>query len=282
MAYQLEFKLILVLLLTFELSCTNTKEGLKENFIPTPDTISLKYSKNFFKDFEYFEYSVKYGFIHGGQIKIYVDTNLHTLNHKPCYKIELIGYAKGIVGRFNDFHDKITSFVDTGTLQSVAFVRDLKENKYVKKDITYFDRENLHAICFENKINYVDTLKTSISSSIQDILSAYFLLRNLKFNKNNNDTITVDVFWDNQAYNLKCRVLRSEKIYTEIGEKNSIVIYPILPDNQLLRGETPIQAWISNDEDKIPLKVKAKLLAGSFEVNITKYAKRTNTLKSSF
>ncbi|MFQ3577220.1 MAG: DUF3108 domain-containing protein, partial [Cytophagales bacterium] len=237
-------------------ACGGKSEHKKEDFVPTLETID--YQKNYFKEAEHFEYSVKYGFMKGGFVNIDVDTALHVKKDRVCYIVEIVGEAVGLADRINDFKDVFTSYVDTTNYLPVVFKRDIKENKFVKKDATFFNRETLEAICVEKNTQNPDSIKiTKISENMQDIISAYFLLRNLDLNRKKvGDTIIVDVFFDNEAFNLKMKIMKRDKIRSRLGERNCLLIAPIIPDNPLLRTETPIVAWISDDEDRIPLRLK--------------------------
>ena len=44
-----------------------------------------------------------------------------------------------------------------------------------------------------------------------------------------------------------------------------------MPENKLFNGQDAIKVWLSDDEDKIPLKVKAEMFIGAIEIDIKKY-----------
>jgi hypothetical protein len=41
-----------------------------------------------------------------------------------------------------------------------------------------------------------------------------------------------------------------------------------MPKNKLFRGDKPVTIWISDDKNKIPLKIKARLMVGSLNMDI--------------
>jgi hypothetical protein len=42
-----------------------------------------------------------------------------------------------------------------------------------------------------------------------------------------------------------------------------------MPDNKLFSGRNPIKMWISDDDNRIPLKIEAELLLGSLDLDIS-------------
>ena len=55
---------------------------------------------------------------------------------------------------------------------------------------------------------------------------------------------------------------------------------PVMPDNNLFRGENSIRFWISDDKNKIPLKVEAEMFIGSAGVEITSFKGLKNPVSS--
>ena len=62
-----------------------------------------------------------------------------------------------------------------------------------------------------------------------------------------------------------------KEIRTKFGKVASIEMAPIMPDNKIFRGENSIKFWVSDDINRVPLKIRAKLFVGAFEVELTDY-----------
>jgi hypothetical protein len=54
------------------------------------------------------------------------------------------------------------------------------------------------------------------------------------------------------------------------------VISPIIPENDFFNGKEPVKAWISDDLNKVPLKVKAELAVGALEIDIKEMSNLRN------
>ena len=45
-----------------------------------------------------------------------------------------------------------------------------------------------------------------------------------------------------------------------------------MPDNKLFSGKHPIKMWISDDLNRIPLKIEAEMLVGSVDLDIEEFS----------
>lgn len=265
-------KLLWHLSLIVLVSC-NHKETVSE-FSPSKDVIGYRY--NYYKNCEKIEYIAHLGLIRAGAISITVDTNLHPIKSITCYKTVFEGKAIGTLDWFNNLSEKFTSYVDTASKLPQLFIRDIHENKFKKLEYSYFYHSKSKVVVKELQTSKADSIKEfAISNKMEDLISSYFLLRNVDFNNlKYNDSLSIDVFLENKSYNFKFKYLRKEIIKTKIGKFDCIVLAPKMPSNDFLRTANPIQVWLSNDDKRIPLKVKAKILAGSLEIDITNYKSR--------
>jgi hypothetical protein len=77
--------------------------------------------------------------------------------------------------------------------------------------------------------------------------------------------------FENKTYDFHILYLGKERVKTRFGKAAAFVISPIMPSNSLFRGKYPIKMWISDDPNRIPLKIEAELLLGSVELDIEQY-----------
>ena len=225
---------------------------------------------------ERIEYRVHYGFINAGEAVLKMDESIHTINNRPCYKIDIFGRTKGFFDMVTSVRDNWGSYLDTSAVVSQMFYQSIKEGKYLKKEVIEFDHESKLALV--NRLDKKDSTlikkdSIDIPPNIQDVVSGYYYMRTFDYDTMNTGQIfTVSGFFDDTTYHVKVRFLGRENLKTKIGEFNSFIISPIMPKNSFFRGKNPIKAWISDDKFRIPLKVKAELLIGSLEIDIRDYS----------
>jgi hypothetical protein len=54
---------------------------------------------------------------------------------------------------------------------------------------------------------------------------------------------------------------------------------PIMPDNKLFDGENSITCWISDDGNKIPVKIQAKMFIGHTGLELISFRGLRNQIK---
>ena len=75
-----------------------------------------------------------------------------------------------------------------------------------------------------------------------------------------------------QVKYVQLTVLRNEMLTTKIGERSAIVIKPEVPLDGALKIQGENLVWISNDPERILLKVDAKIKVGSIIAYLREHA----------
>lgn len=239
-------------------------------FQPPPVMNNISFGRG-----EVIEYRAHYGFLNAAVARMIIDDSLFQVNGRPCYKIDVFGESVGMFDLMLRIRDNWGSYLDTAKVVPQRFWRKIKEGKYRKFEIVDFDQNENYATVV--KYNYKrkkwkDKTYYDIPSHCQDMVSGYYYLRTLDLSRlRKGDIIVVDGFFDDETYNFKIRYLGKEKLDTKIGKYNTHVFAPIMPENKLFKGEDSIQFWLSDDENKIPLKIKANMFVGAVELDITSY-----------
>jgi hypothetical protein len=88
---------------------------------------------------------------------------------------------------------------------------------------------------------------------------------------NEGETIRLENFYRDTVYPLDVKYLGTETVQVEAGEFECIMVEPIIVAGGLFKSEGNIIIWLSNDDLKIPVKVKTKILIGSIDAELTKF-----------
>ena len=97
----------------------------------------------------------------------------------------------------------------------------------------------------------------------------YYLRNNLDIdNLKINDEVFVNMFFDEENYGFKLKYLGEEIIKTEFGKVNSLKFRPYVMAGRVFKEEESLTLWVSNDKNKIPLRVKADLAVGSLRADL--------------
>jgi hypothetical protein len=106
-------------------------------------------------------------------------------------------------------------------------------------------------------------------------------MRNLDFSKmKKGDAIYIKFYLDKVLYSSKVTFAGREKITTDIGTFNTIVLKPQVVVDRVFPNEDAMTIWDTDDGNLIPLRVKTDLIVGSIKADITKISGNKNPLDS--
>ena len=95
------------------------------------------------------------------------------------------------------------------------------------------------------------------------MISGFMYMRTMSFTSLvKGDTLSFKAFLDDTFYDFQVIYVRREVLKTNAGSFKSVVFRPYMPENSIFEGEDALLVWISDDENKIPLKVEAEMFIG--------------------
>ncbi|WP_035640084.1 DUF3108 domain-containing protein, partial [Flavobacterium gilvum] len=86
-------------------------------------------------------------------------------------------------------------------------------------------------------------------------------------------------FFDNETTKFKLKLVGREDIKTKFGIVSSMVFRPLVQSGRIFKEEESLTIWISDDYNKIPLRIKATLLVGSLKADLEEYKGLNNPFK---
>ena len=79
------------------------------------------------------------------------------------------------------------------------------------------------------------------------------------------------MFMDNEIYNMYIRYLGKETIKTRYGKFRTIKFKPLLVKGNMFEGGEKMNVYVSDDENKIPVRIESPLVVGSVKVDMMSY-----------
>jgi hypothetical protein len=211
---------------------------------------------------ERFEFSVGYGVIKAGTAVMEIP-KIVKFNGKKCYHIVSTARSNKFFSVFFKVDDKVESFMDIHELYSHRFDKHLREGKFKADISTIFDQES-HLAIYNNS---QDTF--SVAEYVQDVLSAFYFIRtqDLKVGK----SLFVDNHTDKKNYPLEVKVLKKERVKVPAGTFDCVVVEPILKASGIFKQKGSLTVWLTDDEIKMPVLMKSKVVIGSISTELTNY-----------
>lgn len=215
---------------------------------------------------EKLDYRMYLGIFTVGKGVTTVDKNLYVKNNRGCYKVDAFMETLGLATWISKVNDNWGAFVDTSELITHESYRKLAEGDYrLHEVITYDPDKDLASVKVADKKTgkFGDPKTYATPDKVRDIVAGFMYLRIINFAKYKiKDTLTVSGFFEDKAYHFKIIYFGKETVETDIGKIPCYKLIPIMPDNQLFRGENSVTAWLSADGNQIPVKVDAKMFIG--------------------
>ena len=221
---------------------------------------------------EVLKYRVHWGLINAGEAEMRVSDTYFRVNGRPCYKIDVFGKTTGLADVAIRIRNNWGAYVDTASIVPQKAYRYIEEGKYRKNEMVAFNHEKDVAtvLRLDKKTKKLKEKKNfMVPNNVLDIVGGYYFLRTIDYdNYKKGDIIKVSSFFGDEIYNIDVRFLGRETISTKVGDINTIVMAPSLPNNDFFADGDPVKVWISDDRNKVPLKVKADLSVGALEIDI--------------
>jgi hypothetical protein len=232
---------------------------------------------------EQLEYKVSFGFFTVGKAITRIDSRVHNINQQPCYKIDAFGETSDWISWVTDVKDNWGAYIDTTTLSTQVAYRKIREGRYKKDEINDFDHKSRKVtvkVMNQETGVYEEKDKYDIPKNAKDLVGGFMLLRQIDFAKlHKGDTVTISGFFEDTSYYLKVMYKGKENIHTKVGKIPCNVMIPIMPDNKLFDGDNSITVWISDDGNKIPVKIQAKMFIGHTGLELVSFRGLRNQIK---
>lgn len=234
---------------------------------------------------EELEYKMTFSFFNVGTGKFIIRDQIYNFDERPSYKIDVYGKTSGFVNWLAHVDDHWGAYIDTSALLPHRTFRNIKEGKYRRNEIVNFDHETsmIEVKVLDQKTRKYKPPKYFYhpEQKVFDMFGGMLYFRTLDFRRySEGDTLRVDAFFEDTFYKFNTIYVGKEVIKTKVGKFRAIVLMPVMPDNDLFRGENSIRIWISDDKNRIPLKVEAEMFIGSAGVEITSFKGLKNPISS--
>ena len=109
-----------------------------------------------------------------------------------------------------------------------------------------------------------------MQENVHDMLSSFYYLRNnLDVDElDQGEMMTLNMFFDNENHEFKLKFLGREVIKTKMGNIAALKFKPYVLAGRVFKEKESLTIWVSDDENRMPLKIKADLAVGSLEADI--------------
>jgi hypothetical protein len=218
---------------------------------------------------EYFKFRIHYGIINAGYATLEIKEA--TINNKKVHHAVGKGYTTGMSKFFFKVEDLYESYFDKETGSPYRYIRKIDEGGYTKNQEGIFNQAESRVLVKDYKRKSEKTIV--ITDNVQDIISSFYYLRNhpnidkLK----SGDSITIDMFFDEEITKFKLKYIGRQDITTKFGTVSTMVFKPLVQTGRVFKEKESVTLWITDDNNKVPVRIKADLAVGSLKADLDEY-----------
>ena len=226
---------------------------------------------------EWIKLRIHYGLVNAGYATLEVKDAVK--DNKKVHHVIGKGYTVGMAKFFFKVEDDYQSYFDKETNKPYQFLRKINEGGYEKNQEGFFNQNDNTVLVKDYKHKTEKTF--SVTENVQDIVSSFYHLRNHpQINKLKvGESISIDMFFDDEITKFKLKYIGKEDIKSKFGKVSCLVFKPLVQAGRVFKENESLTIWISDDENKIPIRVQASLAVGSLKADIDSFKGLKSTLK---
>jgi hypothetical protein len=185
---------------------------------------------------------------------------------KEVYHSKMLAYTTGIADKLYKVRDEYQAWFDPSSLLPSRSIRDIHEGRYTKYDEVRYYHSDL-------KVVNLDRDTFAVTADIRDMVSVFHHIRNLDFKKMKYDElIKINTFFDNEIFPFDMRYRGIEKVKTRLGTFDCIKLVPFVEPGRIFNTEEDMTIWLSNDSNRVPIRVRMDLKVGSIKCDLIEYS----------
>lgn len=226
---------------------------------------------------EWFKFRIHYGFVNAGYATLEVKDAV--IDNKSVFHVIGKGYTTGMSRFFFKVDDLYESYIDKASGSPYKFVRKIDEGGYTKNQEGFFNQASNKILVKDYKNKNEKTFV--VPDKTQDILSSFYYLRNhpsidkLKVG----ESISIDMFFDDETTKFKLKYIGREDITTKFGVVPSMIFRPLVQSGRVFKEQESVTVWISDDDNRLPVRIKASLAVGSIKADLESFKGLSNPFK---
>ena len=188
------------------------------------------------------------------------------VNGKKSYHFRLNINSSPFFSHVYSVDDFVDAMLDFESLIPNVFTLHMRETNQLRESRAFFDHEANQVTIWERKVTKESgeehlKLQWQTAPFAQNVFTAAFYMRFFKWTVGKKNA-----FWvanDKENVIFRALALRKEKIVTDVGEFNTIVVKPEIELPGKFTPVGDIFIWLSDDDRKLILRIESKIRIGT-------------------
>ena len=250
-----KIRYVIVMLLVSVIAISTVNAQKKDEF--------RKHPNNAFREGEKLTFDVKYGFVTAGVASFEIPA-IKKISGRNAYHVLFEVNTVPTFDAFFKVRDRYETYIDVEGIFPWRFEQHIREGKFSRDFSAFFDQRKGNAKTSGGQFE--------IPKYVNYIVSAFFYARTLDYsNLKVGDKIPLKNFYKDKVYDLDVVYHGKETIEVEAGKFECLIVEPLVQEGGLFKSEGSIMLWMTNDEAKMPVRVKTKVVVGAIDADLTSY-----------
>lgn len=216
---------------------------------------------------ETISFRIHYGFITAGNATL--STTKTSYKGQPAFYVRGVGKTSGAAKAFFKVEDVYESYISEKK-EPLFYVRNVSEGSYTQHLQSTFNTNNNTLVLVDKKHTDRPAKTVKVPNDVQDILSCFYYLRSVD-NLKVGSVLKMSVWIDDELFPFQLKVVGTEKISTKFGKVNCLKIIPSVVSGRVFKDKEGVTMWVTNDQNKVPVLIKAELAVGSLKASIDSF-----------
>lgn len=211
---------------------------------------------------EVLEYEINYAIIDAGTLRLAVE-GIEPVDGRQAYHLVSRAQTNRTVSALYSLTDQLQSWMDVERLHALRYEKESVE-KGKRRDRSYrLDQQRNVRIDLESGD------EDPMPPGAQDDLSIFYFLRTLPLEEGKR--LTLNVLMDPDDNPMRVTVLGEEEVKVPAGRFKTLVLQlDVETDSGVFAQGGELKVWMTDDAQRVPVKLESKLAVGSFTASLTK------------
>lgn len=211
---------------------------------------------------ESLKYKLKVGWFTIGSGELTID-NSSNWKGLPCYKIGAYAETLGLGNWLGSLDDHYTSIIDKKTLKPKYNEKNVTNGKFMWEQWTNYDYDSLIVdvkVIDHKREDPNRSWQVKLEQNTQDVLGTFMYFKHYDwFSMKRGDSVMLTTHYERKLYKVGVRYMGQEVIEFNGRNVGAYRLHLLLPDNDKLKKDRPVEIWISSDKNQYPLLIQTKL-----------------------
>ncbi|WP_420581528.1 DUF3108 domain-containing protein [Reichenbachiella sp.] len=211
---------------------------------------------------ETLKYKLKLGWFSIGSGEVTIDNDSYWRGF-PCYKVGVYAETLGLGNWLGSLDDNYTSMIDKKTQKPIY-----NEKNVVSGDATWEQWTNYNYDSMTVDVKVLDykredpnrAWQVKLEENTQDVLGTFLYFKHFDWiNLNIGDSVMLTTHYERKLYQVGVRYMGQHIIEFNERYVGTYKLHLLLPENDKLKKNRPVEIFISSDKNQYPILIQTKL-----------------------